>query len=300
VFGRGACDAKGQVATIYLVIAALRSLGLKLKGSLLGHLVVEEEIGGNGSLAMVRGGEKAEGCIVLEPTALRVLPSIRGAVWFRVTCAGKAGHAGSTESRSALKMAMRVIAILEDYHRKLRAASYGFPLFDKYPDPMPLTVGKLHAGNWPSAAPNRAEFEGVLGLLPNRTAAQVMTEMTEAIRSKGGPIIAENSKIEFTYHHDSSVCPMDHPLVASLQRAALRSGFAAPVEAATASCDAWFYNNQLAIPTVNFGAGSITAAHAVAECIALGELALAAETLLRTTIEWCGVGARHRSWERKR
>jgi len=60
VYGRGACDAKGQVATIYTALAAARRLGMKLRGDVLAHLVVEEEVGGNGTLAMVRAGEHAE------------------------------------------------------------------------------------------------------------------------------------------------------------------------------------------------------------------------------------------------
>ena len=36
----------------------LKRLGLQLRGDVLAHLVVEEEVGGNGTLAMVRRGEK--------------------------------------------------------------------------------------------------------------------------------------------------------------------------------------------------------------------------------------------------
>src|SRR3990172_12925794 len=66
IFGRGACDAKGQVATIYLVLAALRRLDVKPAGDRIVHLVVEEENGGNGTLAMVRAGEQADARIVME------------------------------------------------------------------------------------------------------------------------------------------------------------------------------------------------------------------------------------------
>jgi acetylornithine deacetylase len=51
VYGRGACDDKGQVAVAYLAMRALDTLGLKLKGDVVTHLVVEEENGGNGTLA---------------------------------------------------------------------------------------------------------------------------------------------------------------------------------------------------------------------------------------------------------
>lgn len=289
IFGRGACDAKGQVATIYLAIATLLKLGVPLRGDLIAHLVVEEENGGNGTLAMARHGEKADACVVLEPTGLRILSAIRGAVWFRITLKGKAGHSGQAGvTRSALSMAVRVITILESYHARLLAGSRGLEFFDRFENPMPLTIGRLNAGNWPATAPSEAVMEGVLGLLPNKTAKQVMDEMTAAIRDEGGEDIADNFDIHFTYRHDSSVCPTDHELVCAMQEALATAGAEPVVDAMTASCDAWFYNNQLKIPTVCFGGGSLGVAHSAAEQMPLDELALAAEALVALVIRYCG------------
>ncbi|MFW6154130.1 MAG: M20 family metallopeptidase [Planctomycetota bacterium] len=289
LWGRGACDAKGQVATIFLTMAALRSLGAAPAGDLVAHVVVEEENGGNGSLAMVRRGERAGGCVVLEPTDRRILTSIRGAIWFAITLRGRPGHSGEAGgTRSALTMAVRVIEILEGYHARLLAASRGDPMFDKFDNPMPLTVGKLHAGNWPATAPGEAVLAGVLGLLPNTTAREVMDGLTEAIRREGGAAIAENMDIHFTYRHDASVCPTDHPVVTALAAAVRGTGDEPAIDAMTASCDAWLYNNQLAIPTVVFGGGSLSVAHGNGEHMPLAELAAAAETLTALALRGCG------------
>jgi len=40
VYGRGACDAKGQVATILLALSALNELGIRLKGDLQAQFVI--------------------------------------------------------------------------------------------------------------------------------------------------------------------------------------------------------------------------------------------------------------------
>ncbi len=290
LWGRGACDANGQVATVFLVMAALKELGVRLGGDLVAHIVVEEENGGNGSLAMVRRGETAGGCVVLEPTERRLLTSIRGAIWFRIKLRGRPGHSGQAgRTRSALKMAVRVIEILEGYHDRLLAASRGDPMFDRFDNPMPLTIGKLHAGNWAATAPGEAVLEGVLGLLPNKTARQVMDELTNAIRREGGPEIADNMDIHFTYRHDGSVCPADHPIVTALADAARGAGDDPVIDAMTASCDAWLYNNQLHIPTVVFGGGSLSVAHSNAEHMPIADLAAAAETLTHLAVRWCGL-----------
>jgi acetylornithine deacetylase len=287
VRGRGACDAKGQAATLFTVLGAMRRLGMKPRGDVIAHLVVEEEVGGNGTLAMTRRGEKADACIVMEPTDLRIYSSVRGAVWFRVVCTGKPGHSGSAGGTvSALKMAIQVIGILENYHASLLAASRGIPLFDQFPNPMPITFGRLHAGDWPATAPARAVVEGVLGLLPNKTRYQVMEEMRQAIVAGGDAWLREHFQLEFMYRHDAHVLATDHPLVTGLQAACGEAGVAGEVSAMTASCDSWFYNNQLNIPSVVFGPGSLGFAHSNEEQIRLDDIATAAAVLLRFIEKW--------------
>jgi len=79
LYGRGACDDKGQVAVLWAFFKAFRKLGVRPRGDVILHIVIEEETGGNGTLAMIRRGEKADCCINLEPTSNNILTSIRGA-----------------------------------------------------------------------------------------------------------------------------------------------------------------------------------------------------------------------------
>jgi acetylornithine deacetylase len=289
VRGRGACDAKGQAATLFTALLALKQLGKRLKGDVLAHLVVEEEVGGNGTLAMVRHGEQADACIVMEPTDLRIFSSVRGAVWFRVTCTGKPGHSGRAgDTVSALKLAVRTMEILEKYHAQLLASSRGILLFDQFANPMPITFGKLAAGDWPATAPASATIEGVLGLLPNKNRYQVMEEMRQALLESGDDWLREHFKLEFMYRHDAHVLDPLHPLVTVLQASCQEAETPGEVSAMTASCDSWFYNNQLRIPTVVFGPGSLRFAHSNEEQIGLDEISQAATILVRFLAEWCG------------
>ncbi|NQU11483.1 M20/M25/M40 family metallo-hydrolase, partial [bacterium] len=280
LYGRGACDDKGQVALAYLLLRVLNELNTPLAGDVVAHLVVEEENGGNGTLAMARTGEQADGCVVLEATEGKLLTSSRGAVWFRVRFQGRAGHSGQPGmSRSALLMARDAIAALEKFHAELLAASKGIPLFDDYANPMPITFGKLHAGNWPATAPSQAVLEGVLGLLPNKTKEQVMDGFRAALQQAGDDYFRENIDIHFMYRHDSSVVDPQHPLPQGILTAAERADAPLAVAAMPASCDAWLYNNQLGIPTVVYGPGSLKHAHSKDEQIALAEIGKAAEVL---------------------
>jgi acetylornithine deacetylase len=289
VYGRGACDAKGQVAALFTALRVAKQLGMRLRGDVLVHLVVEEELGGNGTLALVRRGERTDGCIVMEPTELRILSSVRGSVWFRVLCIGRPGHSGNIgDTVSALKMAMRAVEILEEYHARLLASSRGIPLFDQFTNPMPILFGKLITGDWPATTPACASLEGLLGFLQNRTRYQVMDEMRQALREGGDEWLRDHFTLEFTNRHDAHVLDQRHPLVTCLQACCREAGVSDEVSAMTSSCDSWFYSNQLHIPTVVFGPGSLRFAHSNEEQIELEEIDEAATILALFLSEWCG------------
>jgi len=287
VYGRGAMDDKGQIAVFFLMLKLIKEKKLRFKGDIIFHIVVEEENGGNGSLAAIRSGDKADAVIVLESSNLKIFTSVRGAVWFKVTCFGKAGHSGfSGKSASALKMAIQVMGILENYHKKLLAESQGIPLFDKYENPMPITFGKLQAGNWPAATPGEAVLEGVLGLLPNKTRFEVMQEMEDEILKEGDEQLRNNFKLEFTYRHEGHILDVNHPLVTVLSESCSQAGIKPENDAMVASCDAWFYSKLLNIPSVVFGPGDLMSAHSSNEHIPIDQIQKAAEILIDFLDRW--------------
>ncbi len=281
IWGRGACDAKGQVATLYALILLLRERRVRPPGDLTFHFVVEEENGGNGTLAMIRRGVRADAAVVLEPSEMSIIPAVRGAVWFDLKVFGRAAHSGNVAGRiSALDKAVIAMQALRDYHDRLLAESRGLPLFDEFADPMPLTFGMLAAGNWPASVPSVAELKGVLGFLPNHHRHSVQEEMREALRSQSDEWLRDHFDLTFPMlNSDGNMIPTEHPLVTSLRAAVRKNQVSDRVRAMTASCDAWLYNNQAQIPTVVFGPGSLSHAHSKEEQIKLDDILTAASVL---------------------
>ncbi len=287
VYGRGASDDKGQIAVFYLLLKMIKEKNITFYGDIIFHIVVEEENGGNGTLAAIRSGDKADAAIVLEASNLKIFSAVRGAVWFKITFSGKSGHSGfSGKTISALKLAVQAMNILENYHKKLLSESKGIPLFDEYENPMPITFGKLEAGNWPAATPNKAVLEGVLGFLPNKSRFEIVEEMKNALLQNGDKDLRDNFKLEFTYRHDGHILDTNHPLVSTLSNAISQAGIEPENAAMVASCDAWFYSKLLNIPTVVFGAGELKSAHTSDEHISIKEIEQAAEILLNFLNEW--------------
>jgi acetylornithine deacetylase len=285
VYGRGACDAKGQVAVLWLVLKTIADLGLRPGGDLTVDFVAEEECGGNGSLLVVRQGLRADAAVVLEPVELQVAHLVRGAVWFEVNTRGVAGHSGSPGSTvSALKEAIKSIESIEKVREELLAVARGhLPMISGHPNPMPVTFGMLHSGNWPAAAPSEAVLKGVFGFLPPFHRHDIQERLRQAVSP-------DRAEIRFNMlNSDPAYIPADHPLVGALISAAQEAGIQAAPAFMNASCDSWRYTEQLGIPAVVFGPGSITKAHAVDEHIAIFDIRRAALALIYFVEQWSGL-----------
>lgn len=280
VYGRGACDAKGQIATLYALAQLVRDSGPPPM-DLIFHIVVEEENGGNGTLALVRRGLEAQAAIVLEPSDLVIFAAVRGATWFRLRTLGRAGHSGSQQVRiSALDQAIEAMRILREYHDQLLERSRGFAMFDEYDDPMPITIGQCMSGNWPASVPSEAVVTGVFGFLPNVDRNMVQAEMLNALRSSDDLWLRDHSELTFSMlNNDGYALAEEHPLVTALSQAACACGVEAGVRAMTASCDAWLYNNVAGIPTAVFGPGSLAHAHGKDEHVHMDDVMVAARIL---------------------
>jgi acetylornithine deacetylase/succinyl-diaminopimelate desuccinylase len=90
------------------------------------------------------------------------------------------------------------------------------------------------------------------------------------------------------YRHDAHVLDPGHPLAAGLSVVCRAIGLPGEIAAMTASCDSWFYNNQLKIPAVVFGPGSLSVAHSREERISMDDILQAAFVLVRFAQKWCG------------
>lgn len=288
IYGRGSCDAKGHIAAIWLALAALR--GIPLKGDVQAQIVVEEEFGGNGALAMIRGGCKADAVLVAESTEMQIHPANRGAIWFKIEIEGLPRHMGRKhEGISAIDLSYKVINALYKYEKRIIAESVGYPGFEKYANPVQVNVGMLHSGQWPSMVAANAEIEGGVGFLPNRSMDQVKREMREVIESIDDAWLRDHCKLSFPkLHNDSYETDYSHPAVLALKQTCASAGLDSEIFGWNVSCDARLYARLGNMPTIVFGAGSILDAHARDEKIDFDDIIKAAEIMTDFIIDWCG------------
>lgn len=290
VVGRGASDAKGQIVTLWLALTALRELGFRPSGRVEAQVVIEEEPGGNGALALIRQGCAADGVVVMEASGLDVFPANRGALWFRARTTGRSLHMGRRhEGVNAIEKMMEVIARLLAYEERLIAASRGQPLFARYENPVQLCLGTIRAEGWPSMVAGECVLEGGVGFLPNKSMEEIKQELLAAVLATEDEWLRDHFELTFPkLHNDAYEIDPAHPLVTSLNQAVRDCGFPSDVYGWNVSCDARLYAKLAGLPTVVYGPSDIRQAHSAGESLRVDDMLAAASGLAVFLSRWCG------------
>ena len=99
IYGRGAADMKGGLASMLLAAKALKLSDIQLNGDLLLTGVIDEEVTGRGVQDLIKKGYSADMVIVAEPTELNPIRGHKGLIWFEISTIGKAMHSSKVSSR---------------------------------------------------------------------------------------------------------------------------------------------------------------------------------------------------------
>ncbi|MFJ5715188.1 peptidase [Neobacillus sp. NPDC093127] len=294
LYGRGATDMKGGNVSLLMAIEALIANGIRLKGDVIFQSVIEEESGGAGTLAAVLRGYQADGAIIPEPTNMKIFPKQQGSMWFRITVKGRAAHGGTRyEGVSAIEKSVVVIQGLQQLEKE-RNARITDPLFDKIPIPIPINIGKIASGEWPSSVPDTAIIEGRMGVSPEETIEAAQKEMETALKewNQQDEWFCENPlQIEwFGGRWLPGNLESDHPLMNALTSSFIEvQGVSPVIEASPWGTDGGILSAVGNTPVVVFGPGITETAHDANEHIDLEDMFAASEIIALTLLRWCEV-----------
>ncbi|GAA3798935.1 M20/M25/M40 family metallo-hydrolase [Streptomyces phyllanthi] len=263
LYGRGACDAKGALAAFMLAAAELArgeppSYTVVLAG------VCDEEHAYRGVLHLLDtlGDRPVVGALVGEPTGLVPAVAHKGVVRYTVRVRGRAGHSSRPED------AVNAVSLMAPVLAHLAAtppATAPHPLLG----PATRSVTRVRGGTGPNTIPGTCEVDVDRRTLPGEDPETVW-------RQDGAELAALGAELDPPFTVDPALdTPPDTPVVTALRQALAAHGLPSGVQGMPFGTDA----SKLAragIPSVVFGPGSVTDAHAAAESVELGEVALAA------------------------
>jgi acetylornithine deacetylase len=290
VYGRGACDMKAGIVSNILAARAVMACGIRLQGDLIIESVVDEEAGGNGTLACVMRGYRGDACIFTEPTGLTQMAiSGRGAQFFRITVPGQEG---GVEYKHQL-----INPIAKAAYSIMRESVVSHPLYDHaYHTKVPTGICKFHAGEWPSTVASRAVLEGTIECLPGEDIHAVKGAFETYLMewSAKDPWLKDHPlKLEwFGLWFDAAEIPPDHTLVEELSRVTESVTGQTPLVRGGGGSDLRLPILYGDTPAVLFGPGG-GMIHSTDEYVEFEQVVSCAKILAGFALEWCG----HEGWD---
>jgi acetylornithine deacetylase len=293
LFGRGATDMKGGNVALLLALSALRALGIPLKGDVFFQSVIEEESGGAGTLAAILRGYKADAALIPEPTNMKIFPKQQGSMWFRIHVKGRSAHGGTRyEGVSAIEKSLLVVDHIHELEKR-RNERITDPLYSKIPIPIPINIGKINGGDWPSSVADYVSLEGRIGVSPEESLEEAKREMEGWIAKlkELDPWFEQQPAILewFGARWVPGAIELEHELVEKLSASYEDVLGEVPViEASPWGTDGGLLTKVGTTPTIVFGPGVTEKAHFPNEYIELDKVFEAAEIIALTIVEWCG------------
>ncbi|MCP4392243.1 MAG: ArgE/DapE family deacylase [Gammaproteobacteria bacterium] len=299
MFGRGAGDMKaGLVANLY-ALDALRDTGFMPASDVYFQSVVEEECTGNGALACLQRGYRADAALIPEPFNENLVIAQIGVIWLQVHLRGVPVHvleAGS--GASAIEAALPLIAALKELEKKWNADELKHSLYEQIEHPLNLNIGRIEGGDWPSSVPAWCCFDVRMAIYPGQDieAARAEIEFCVHEAADGDSFLRKNPP-QIVYHgflaegyalaeHDK---PDAHLAIKTLEQAHQQvTGDKLQSFAVTATTDARFFGLYADTPALVYGPEA-KAIHGFNECVNLESMRRVTQSIALFIGQWCGL-----------
>jgi acetylornithine deacetylase len=285
VLGRGTADMKGFIAAVLACVPRFVAAG----GSVPIHLALsyDEEIGCRGVPHLLaelqRSAVKPLACIIGEPTSMRVGVAHKGKRAYRCCARGLAGHSALPHlGVNAVEFAAELVTHLRGMGQRLRTEGAQDPRF--VPPYSTVHTGRLSGGIALNVIPDRAEvefeirnlpgddIEQLVGAVRSHTDTQIVAQMQQTAADSG---IDWEELVAYPGLSDDTRSGWLQQLACDL------SGHTDRVTLSFGTEGGLF--QQLGIPTVVCGPGSIEQAHKADEFVALDQLSQCLRFLERLT-----------------
>ncbi|GHH02693.1 ArgE/DapE family deacylase [Pseudodonghicola xiamenensis] len=299
LYGRGAGDMKAGLASNLFALDALRHLGLAPAAQVHFQSVVEEECTGNGALACLARGYKADAALIPEPFEEKLVTAQIGVIWFQVHLKGLPTHvAYAGQGANAIEAAIPLIAALHEMEHRWNAPDKRHPDFAHHAHALNLNVGKIQGGDWTSSVPAWSVLDLRMAIFPGQDIAAAKAEIEQVIRDTArGNAFLKNALPEVVYHgflaegyalsEDTSKTAKD--VIGALDRAHL-SVTGKPLErtAITATTDTRFFGLYADTPAIVYGPRA-EAIHGFNERVELDSIRRITKSTALFIADWCGV-----------
>jgi acetylornithine deacetylase len=299
LYGRGAGDMKAGIAAFVIAFEALKRIGLQPAAPVWLQSVVEEECTGNGALACLERGYRADAALIPEPFDHSILHAQVGVIWLAVDVYGRPAHVldvknGINAIEAAFALYQGVCTLRDEWNRpEHRHAAYAH-----HEHAINFNLGRIRGGEWASSVPTKCTIEIRCGIPVGMRAADARA----AIEARIGRTLETDARLAGVRHQvryagfqsEGCVVSKDLPMMRLLARTHERVTGTAPAWlASTATTDARVFNLYGDTPATCYGPEA-THIHGIDESVSLESTRLVTRVLALYIAGWCGLEARTR------
>ncbi|WP_110927427.1 ArgE/DapE family deacylase [Bacillus massiliglaciei] len=291
MYGRGTADMKSGIAAMIFALKAVRDVGIKLSSDVIIKTVTEEECTGNGALAAIEEGFKADAALIPEPLGRKGLIAQVGVIWVRMKIKGLGAHTERADKAvSPIIESYKMIDALLNYEQELNNKKKHKDFAD-HPHPYNINIGKIHSGDWTSTVPSECTIEARVGFPPGINPQDIKDDLKSFLLAAAGKDewLSENlPDITFYgFHAEGFSIDPNQELFDVLNKAHMAIG-ETPLEfrSFTATTDARFYNLYYDIPATCYGPTG-EGLHAPNEWVDLDSVKQVTRTYAAFLMKWC-------------
>ncbi len=293
LYGRGAADMKAGIVAFTMAFKALRLLGLEPAAGVHLQSVVEEECTGNGALACLVEGYRADAAVITEPIG-GMLTCQMGVMWFAIEVLGKPVHASVAHTGvGAIEFSLHLFAALKELERQWNEPKSRHGYYLKHEHPVNFNLGKISGGEWASSVPTHCRCDIRIGFYPDVTAAKAKTEVERVLAAAYAAHPLRDSLsyrlIYEGFQAEGCIVDENEPVLEALS-GSYRDvvGKELEAEAFTGTTDIKFFNVYGSIPATCHGPTG-SSIHGIDEWVSIQSMMQTTAVLAVFMARWCGL-----------
>jgi acetylornithine deacetylase len=294
LYGRGGADMKAGIAACLAVLDALGRVGYRPAADVFVQSVVEEECTGNGALACLARGYRADAALIPEPVWDKLIRAQVGVLWFQVQVRGLPVHVREAGAgQNAIAAAYHLMEALHAMAEQWNGRKHDHGLFAHVDHPINLNVGKIAGGDWASSVPAWCNFDVRVAVYPGQSIAEAKAEIEAVLRDAArSHRFLSNHPPDITYNGFEAegyvLEGAEEPV--GILRDAHRRSFGTELEelATTGTTDARFFGLYADTPALVYGPNSADI-HGFDERVELESVRRITQAMALFTARWCGL-----------
>jgi succinyl-diaminopimelate desuccinylase len=276
IYGRGACDTKGNLAAAVVAVFAIKNSGVPFPGRLVLCHPVDEEGMMTGIKAFIERGhaEEVDAAVVCEPEENQLCTTQKGALRVEVTVRGTMAHGAMPKSGvNPVTRAARFVVEVEELERG-EIERHGEDPFLGHPSLTPTILMGPDCGEPQiNVIPASAYVALDIRTLPAQSHAELITRLEDILARLAAEDPDFDATLEVIEERPPTETPPEEPLVRAMAKAHTHlTGEEPTYNGVPGATDGTFLHEWAGIPIVTTGAGDREIPHHADEWVDEEEL----------------------------